>query len=371
MKIICAGIVFFFAFTNAAAQSARFTIQVEALRSEAAALALVEQLRLSGADAYYLKATIPGKGDLYRVRVGRFATSGQARAMGDKLRRAGLFKDHFVTKYEEAPSGFEPGQSPGSANQPPASQTSSAKPAAPALADSPRPLSERVKVKFEGRYWITNLKGAVNISGDPNTPINLRSDLGLQKGNLPEARFIWRPNPKRKLKLDFIQISYDGAGTLQQTIDYSRSTFLAGTKVVSSFEIKQVKFGYVWQSFNIKNRVKFGPQFEIRGLWTKSSLAVPGTGIKESTKATIPLPSIGFDLEAYPHRRFRFFAAFSGTPAASFGNFIDWEAGAEIFPAENLRLIGGYRALDLRGKKDDDFARLRLRGPFIGAGVRF
>jgi hypothetical protein len=43
----------------------------------------------------------------------------------------------------------------------------------------------------------------------------------------------------------------------------------------------------------------------------------------------------------------------------------------EIFPVENLRVIGGFRALDLRGKKDDDFVNLRLRGPFIGAGMRF
>jgi hypothetical protein len=219
-------------------------------------------LRSSNVDAYYLKATVPGKGELYRVRAGRFATRSQARELGEKLRRAGLIRDHFVARYEDSSSSPIAGTS-----QTPSSQTaSSATAASTSTATSPRPLSERARVEFEARYWITNLKGAANISGAPGTEINLRSDLGLKDGNLPEARFIWRPNPKRKLKLDFIQISYDGANTLQRAIDYSGRTYLVGTKVLSSLEVKQVKFGYVWQSFNIKNRVKFGPQFEIRGL---------------------------------------------------------------------------------------------------------
>jgi hypothetical protein len=87
-----------------AAQSRSFTLQVEALHSQAAALALVNQLSAAGAAAYYLQATIPGQGTLYRVRTGRFAAQAQAKAHGEMLRRAGIITDYFIARYEAPPS---------------------------------------------------------------------------------------------------------------------------------------------------------------------------------------------------------------------------------------------------------------------------
>ena len=169
----------------AAAQADPFTLQVEAFRSEAAAVRLVSQLRLSGADAYYFKAAIPGKGDFYRVRVGRFKTSSEARAMGDKLRRAGLAQAPFVTKYEGASSNFEPGQSAARATKhEPAARRSPTAPTAP-----PPLLSERAQ-------------------GEKERPAS-------------ETRFSERPDPQRQPELNRLPLGDRSNPALPQTMEDS------------------------------------------------------------------------------------------------------------------------------------------------------
>jgi hypothetical protein len=91
-------------------QPARFTLQVQADPEEAVAAALAARLRGRGLDAYYVRASVPGKGVFYRVRIGRFATESQARALAEELRRSGLAVAHFVAKYERAPEESLPGE---------------------------------------------------------------------------------------------------------------------------------------------------------------------------------------------------------------------------------------------------------------------
>jgi hypothetical protein len=86
--------------TNSQAQAKRFTLQVESLNSQAPAQAMIQQLKAAGADAYYLKANVPGKGIYYRVRIGSFVDAATARESGEKLLHAHLIKEYFITRYE-------------------------------------------------------------------------------------------------------------------------------------------------------------------------------------------------------------------------------------------------------------------------------
>jgi hypothetical protein len=84
----------------AQAQAVRYTLQVEALDSLTPALELVQDLRASGVDAYYLRSEVPGKGLYYRVRVGNFADTRSAHHRGEQLCRAHLIHKYYVTTYE-------------------------------------------------------------------------------------------------------------------------------------------------------------------------------------------------------------------------------------------------------------------------------
>lgn len=82
------------------AQAGKFTLQVEATNNLTPAVELVQQLKSSGVDAYYLKSEVPGKGLFYRVRVGNFTDQTAAQEKGEQLRRAQLIKDYYVARYE-------------------------------------------------------------------------------------------------------------------------------------------------------------------------------------------------------------------------------------------------------------------------------
>jgi cell division septation protein DedD len=70
-------------------------VQVEATRDEAAASAVVRQLRAKGYEAYIVRVRKQGE-TWYRVRVGRFASVTEASSMAARLRREGKITQAFV-----------------------------------------------------------------------------------------------------------------------------------------------------------------------------------------------------------------------------------------------------------------------------------
>lgn len=99
----------------ALAQGRQFVVQLEALSNQEAALRRVSELRSGGVDAYLVRSEVPGKGVLYRVRVGRFQTSAEARRRGQELQGRSLAESFFVTTWEppvDNLAGNKPAASP-------------------------------------------------------------------------------------------------------------------------------------------------------------------------------------------------------------------------------------------------------------------
>lgn len=97
------------------AQGRQFVVQLEALSNQEAALRRVSELRSGGVDAYLVRSEVPGKGVLYRVRVGRFQTSAEARRRGQELQSRSLAESFFVTTWEppvDNLAGNKPAASP-------------------------------------------------------------------------------------------------------------------------------------------------------------------------------------------------------------------------------------------------------------------
>lgn len=82
------------------AQGRPLAVQLEALASQEAALRRVAELKESGVEAYLVRSEIPGKGVLFRVRVGKFSAPAAARRMGQELQSRNLASDFFVTAWE-------------------------------------------------------------------------------------------------------------------------------------------------------------------------------------------------------------------------------------------------------------------------------
>jgi SPOR domain len=85
---------------QAAAQSTRYTVQLEATPELEIALEKVKGFKGQGLDAYIVKIDVEGKGTFYRIRVGNFPTQADARKYGADLQRLGFSSEFFIAPYE-------------------------------------------------------------------------------------------------------------------------------------------------------------------------------------------------------------------------------------------------------------------------------
>jgi SPOR domain len=85
---------------HAAAQSTRYTVQLEATQTLEIALEKVKGFKGQGLDAYIVKIDVQGKGTFYRIRVGNFPSQADARKYATDLQRLGFSSDFFIATYE-------------------------------------------------------------------------------------------------------------------------------------------------------------------------------------------------------------------------------------------------------------------------------
>lgn len=233
----------------------------------------------------------------------------------------------------------------------------------------------RVRLEFEGRYWITDLTGEAKVTESGiGTKIDFEEDLGIKDENLPEGRFTWYTGPNSKLRLTYTQVAYSGDKNIERTIEFGGKTYTVGTRVKTDVDLIYVRLGWAWQFINIaKGKVKLGTLLEAKGFLVDISLDAPDlpSPVEESEDFIGGLPTVGLALDINPHRILNIFAEVSGIYAGNYGYLFDGEAGVKIIPIKNLSLFGGYRLLDLKAEDDPDFAKLRILGPFAGITLRF
>jgi opacity protein-like surface antigen len=230
-----------------------------------------------------------------------------------------------------------------------------------------------ITVEFEGRYWFTDLTAEVKVTQDNiGSDIDLQSDLGVGNEDFPEGRFTWYTGPNSRLRLAYMQIDYSGDKELQRTLEFDGGTYPAGARAITDFEVKYLRFGWIWQFVNLASgKVKFGTLLEAKGISADATLKAPDVSLKKSDDLIAGLPTIGIAFDISPLDIVNFFGEVSGMTAGKYGYFFDAEAGIKIIPIRNLSILGGYRYFDIKAKDDTDFAKVRIAGPFVGATARF
>lgn len=365
------------AVTNA--QSAPFTVQIKAERDQASAAILLAKLKSQGVTAYSYAVKLPGQGLFYRVRVGRFATLAEARQTGEELRRNGLADDYFVTKYEAAPRQSATALDAARARPEPLAEakpalTASVETAPENTANAARASWQEGKIGVESRYWFTNMRAFASITETINaTDISFRLDPNLSSKNIPQFRLNWHPTRRSRVRLDYTGLRASG-NSVQFDIGTPGENYNFAANAITRLEVKQASLSYTWQGFNVKNKLRFGPLVEVRGIWLDAELQEVNNGLRSTLPPrrraesfAVVLAGVGADLAVALHPRVSFFATGAGLPAGRYGHLVDGEAGFKLAVAPNFNLTGGYRVLEFRARESEDFARLRLNGAFIGA----
>jgi hypothetical protein len=237
---------------------------------------------------------------------------------------------------------------------------------------TPAPALAQI-VDVEGRIWFADLDASTRVeSGSiPGTRIDLGQDLDVGDENLPEIRLTFSTSPNSKLRLAYLQGRFDGDTTLGQSIQFSGTAFAANTRVETDLDFYYGRAGWTWQFPVVPGVFKIGPLVELKGLLIDATVRSRDTGLRESGLLPMAFPTIGAMLSVTPIAALDIFAEVSGMTFGSLGHVVDAEAGLRFIPIRFLTLSAGYRVFDVRIEHDDDFAKLKLTGPFIGASFRF
>src|SRR5919199_6737750 len=110
---------------------------------------------------------------------------------------------------------------------------------------APAPTVAQI-VDLEGRYWFTNLDASTKVeSGSiPGTRIDGGRDLRVDDANIPEVRLTFSTGLNSKLRLAYLQGSFDGDTTLSQSIQFAGTTFGASTRVETDLDLYYGRVGW-------------------------------------------------------------------------------------------------------------------------------
>jgi len=233
-------------------------------------------------------------------------------------------------------------------------------------------------IEFEGRYWFTDLhSGSVKTKDNDITGnhVDFHDDLGLKANGSPEARLSVALGFNSQIRLAYTHLDFEGDKVLTQTVKFQGQTFDAAMRVMTDLEIHYGRFGVIWQPLTIPGLLKFGRLFEIKGLDSHASLKTRGLSpeIQGTGTFTLVVPTLGLTLDVTPPPlpMLHVFGEVSGLPAGDLGHIVDAEAGLRYVPMRFLAVSAGYRIFEFGIGKNEDVARLTLRGPFVGVSFRF
>ncbi len=235
-------------------------------------------------------------------------------------------------------------------------------------------------LELEGRYWRPTLTSTIRILGDHGevppdlATIDLKTDLGVQDKNLTDWRLTLFTGPRSRLRADYVKIDYAADHEMRRTVVFNGETYTVGTRVVSSLRLDYWRFGWTWQFLGGPySKVKFGTLLEAKYAAVDTSLEAPNLTppVLEKKKLSGALPTVGLVLDLNPAQSVNFSAEASGASLGDRGHVIDGEATLKLILPSGIILDAGYRYFDLDVRDDPDFAKLKLSGPFLGAGIRF
>lgn len=111
LRTILLGLTFAaFGGSQGLAQGRGYTVQIASAPTEDEARAMTAKLKSKGFDAYWVKANVPGIGVRYRVRIGKYKTSAEAKTAGERGVSRNEIKEFLVTAYEPPSAGTAAGE---------------------------------------------------------------------------------------------------------------------------------------------------------------------------------------------------------------------------------------------------------------------
>jgi hypothetical protein len=258
--------------------------------------------------------------------------------------------------------------------------------ASPATAQyRPRPLNdpatgEKYHIEAGADLWFPTAditvasSGSGALSGLNGSTIDFKRDLGLQDKHLPAVRIVLRPATRHKFRFQYIPISYSSSATLNTDIIFNGIRYTVGLPVNSTLEWKAYRFGYEYD-FITKNRGFAG--FIMEAKYTDVRVELDSPFAAEFAHARAPIPALGGIGRFYVMPNISItgeltaFKIPDSIDSRYAAHYVDVDVYGTLNFTNNVGVQAGYRVLNVGYLIKTDTGAFVLKGPYLGAVLRY
>jgi hypothetical protein len=226
--------------------------------------------------------------------------------------------------------------------------------------------------EIEGRYWFTKTNSQIRMERFAVTSeVDLKKDLGVSDQGFSDVKVSYSRRRSR-FTFEFTPIRYAGDQNVNRAIVFHGRSYTAGTRVISNIDMNYLRFSWSYFFLNAaEGRLRIGSLLEGNGFLQNLTLKAPALAVTRSDSLSVGAPAVGFAGEYSPRRLVHIRAEVAGISVGRYGYFLRSEAGVKLTPARYLEFTAGYRTFRLNADYRPDSVQSGIRGPFVGAGVRF
>ncbi len=191
----------------------------------------------------------------------------------------------------------------------------------------------------------TRLDGSV---GSDGTPIDLESDLGLEKsGTVVRLDGFFRISESHRLDFSVFDLSRSSSKRVQTEIDFDDVIYPVDTVVSSEFDLNIYKLAYTW-SFVQRDSGYLGVTGGVYVADIGTKLAAESIGARSGSGITAPLPVIGLRGEHAFNNKWsvRASAEFFALEYNDYsGGLVDWLVGVDYRVTERTSVGIGFNSV--------------------------
>ncbi|MGE5815028.1 MAG: hypothetical protein ACM36C_11115 [Acidobacteriota bacterium] len=243
------------------------------------------------------------------------------------------------------------------------------------ISGSPEPLGENYRVEAQVGLWGPTPDIVVSSSalGRIGSTISAVDDLGINKKQLPDLRFVLKPGRKHKFRIAYLPASWTADKIVTRDIEFNAQLFRVSLPVQSEVEWKEWSFGYEYDF--VSNNKGFGGLFvDLKYPTVNVTLTSLAVGT-EFTQAKAPVPTIGGvgRIYATPIIAVNFELTLLKIPQIENykASFIDWDLAGLFNVNKNFAARVGFRSMNVNYVFDLDTGDMKLRGLYFAGVARF
>lgn len=209
------------------------------------------------------------------------------------------------------------------------------------------------------------------LSGAGINEVDFVQEFGIEDKSFPEFRAVL--GRRHKLRVSFVSIKYDADATIQRTFTFQNRTFTIGAPASFDITWDLWKFGYEWDVVS-RERGFFGLIADVKYNKIQATVNSPLLTSAASTDTTAPVPTFGGIARVYPASMVAITGEFTGLSINRDefeAKFFDFDIYGTVSFGRNVGVQGGYRSVIVDYVVDEDSGDLKMKGPYVGAVVRF